>query len=307
MTLEFTPKPGKPLALPELVQLLKTSNMVDNVSCGHYQREEIEMASQWLVDFAANKQEILDIICNQLVFPNQFQSGNDVQPPTFILYSERRFAIRMVLWLPPGPQSAPAPFSWLEPHDHNFDFLTTNFFGDGYTTRLYEYDYNSVDGAEGEEVAMNYFGEQMLSPGKVIFFFRSKDMHIQFPPPNLSVSINIIIQPRGNGQRQYEFDLDRENNSGFQVARIKNGRFERFRAHKALFAVLMKEGNERSRELLHTIASSHTREELRSIAFVSMLSFATDTQYRDQVYHLAMNDPSNYVRVQAQQCMLALA
>ncbi len=73
--------------------------------------------------------------------------------------SPRGFYLRANLW--PSERDAaytasgPAAFSYGVPHDHNFSFLTTGYFGPGYVSDYYDYDAETVDGRLGEPLDLN--------------------------------------------------------------------------------------------------------------------------------------------------------
>lgn len=99
-------------------------------------------------------------------------------------------------------------FSYRNTHDHNFTFMTVGYFGGGYETDLFEYDPSKVRGFVGERVELVPLGRERLHPGRVMVFRESVDVHKQFPPDELSISLNLMVmKPDGLVADQYEFDL----------------------------------------------------------------------------------------------------
>lgn len=47
-----------------------------------------------------------------------------------------------MLWIPTRTSGQRYSFSYKVAHDHAFDLMTVGFFGPGYRTSLYEFDYN---------------------------------------------------------------------------------------------------------------------------------------------------------------------
>lgn len=95
------------------------------------------------------------------------------------------------------------------PHDHNFSFLTAGYFGPGYGSDYYEYDYESVAGYRGEKAALTFVERTHLSEGKLMLYRAHRDIHAQLPPSSMSVSLNIMhIDPAQGWFDQYGFDLD---------------------------------------------------------------------------------------------------
>ena len=95
------------------------------------------------------------------------------------------------------------------PHDHNFDFLTVGYFGPGYRSDYYEYDYGTVAGFMGERPELRFVERSALSEGKLMLYRAHRDIHSQIPPESMSVSLNIMhIDPAEAWYDQYGFDLE---------------------------------------------------------------------------------------------------
>ncbi len=289
---------AEPISLKQLVTLLQDSPVIEDVAKGIYNENEIHKVSYLLASYAANRNDIIATICQQLQDPKNFQPSNDLQVPTFIVHSDKRITLRLVIWLPWAKRFGKTLFSYEECHDHNFDFWTINFFGSGYRTRLYNYNHNQVFGYNDEIVALESLDEHDLSPGKVMFYQRSKDVHTQYPPDELSVSLNLIVLPEVE-PRQYEFYLDDPMRLGEIKGRIKCGRFERYTLQNALFCGLLKFGDEQRHDLVQEVARSNSKDEVRAIAFGTLLEHAFQQNNHDRFCHLATlsaNDGSDYVR-----------
>ncbi|MGX1929568.1 hypothetical protein [Flagellimonas sp. 2504JD4-2] len=134
---------------------------------------------------------------------------------SILLYDCDEFYVRMTYW----PISSTNPivknaqdraFSYGNVHDHNFPLLTAGYFGNGYKTKLWEYDYNNVIGYVGEKVETSFLEETHLNKGKILFYRTSQDIHCQFPPSDVdSLALNIILKTStALFHNQYEFDED---------------------------------------------------------------------------------------------------
>ncbi|PVF10538.1 hypothetical protein DBO95_30145, partial [Yersinia pestis] len=88
--------------------------------------------------------------------------------------------------IPPGHQASAIPFSYKVAHDHAFDLMTVGFFGPGYRTSLYEFDYNEPIQRTDGLTQLSYKGEMYLRENEVIYYFANKDVHIQHEPESLS-------------------------------------------------------------------------------------------------------------------------
>ena len=95
------------------------------------------------------------------------------------------------------------------PHDHNFSFLTAGYFGPGYRSDYFEYDYEEVAGFRGEVAELRFVERSALEEGRLMLYRAHRDVHSQLPPESLSVSLNIMhIDPVQGWYDQYGFDLD---------------------------------------------------------------------------------------------------
>ena len=111
-------------------------------------------------------------------------------------------------------------------HDHNFDFLTIGYHGPGYRSEFFAYDYDAIVGLPDEKVALTPMGSITLSEGTMLHYRAQQDVHRQWPPDALSVSLNIVhVHPRQSWFDQYGFD-------------VGAGRISRIVSHSSLEALL---------------------------------------------------------------------
>lgn len=139
---------------------------------------------------------------------------NRYSAQVFLLHrSPRGFYLRANLW--PAARDAayaasgPATFSYGVPHDHNFSFLTTGYFGPGYVSDYYDYDPEAADGRLGEPLDLKFVERSHLAEGKMLLYRAHRDVHSQLPPESLSVSLNIMDEGDQIPWRdQYIVDLE---------------------------------------------------------------------------------------------------
>lgn len=185
--------------------------------------------------------------------------------------------------------SGPTAFSYELPHDHNFDFLTIGYFGPGYVSDYYEYDYEAVDGAVGEKAGLRFVERATLSPGKVMHYRAHVDVHSQLPPESLSISINIMHAGGAQGWLdQYRFDVERDEIAGV----ISPGAAEIFlRAAVGL-------GGAEARDLAEQFARAHPSERMRLTALEAQAG-VLDVVARDALWRRAENSGSRLVAAEA--------
>jgi len=80
--------------------------------------------------------------------------------------------------------------------------------GPGYETDIYEYDYDAVEGYAGEAVDIRFLEKVRFSAGMAMYYRASQDLHIQYPPAEMTITLNLMLAPPELRLReQYEFDL----------------------------------------------------------------------------------------------------
>lgn len=179
-----------------------------------------------------NRSLIVDYLREHLGDPDNFQRHNRYSGQALLLARRACFYIRVNIWPAPSDPLAQLNRRHFDrfyvygedyAHDHNFDFLTIGFQGPGYETDLWTYEHASVSGHPGEEVALESCGRVRLAPGVMLLFRRGVDIHVQYPPDALSVSLNFIpdIAPESS---QYLFDVasGRIASSELLVPRVRN-------------------------------------------------------------------------------------
>ena len=116
--------------------------------------------------------------------------------------------------------SGAAAFAYGLPHDHNFSFLTTGYWGPGYVSDYYDYDAEAVDGRLGEPLNLQFVERSSLSEGRMMLYRAHRDIHSQLPPDRLSVSLNIMEEGDHIPWRdQYIVDLGADAGKGGTIAR----------------------------------------------------------------------------------------
>jgi hypothetical protein len=134
-----------------------------------------------------------------------------VPPQTFGLVIRDGLGLRVNVW-PTLKQSSPYAgqemllYAYELPHNHDFTFLTVGHFGEGYETELYEVDPDTLTGEAGQSVKLENFSRQRLSRGRILAFNSYSDLHTQFTPPELSISINLVILETEKTGEQCFFD-----------------------------------------------------------------------------------------------------
>lgn len=163
---------------------------------------------------AANPEFIRDGLLAELKRIALEQNLASFAPQSFIIHRAPPFSLRLNLWLPPVGSSRKVEqeariYSYGRAHDHNFSLLTVGVAGPGYRTRVYEYDFDAVEGYGGEHVEMTFLEETMLPMGKAMVYRPHHDIHMQLPPEQPSMSLNLLIEEKEIFEKpQYFFDME---------------------------------------------------------------------------------------------------
>lgn len=158
-----------------------------------------------------NRDFLGDILLSQLQDAERFEADNPYTPQVFMLHTGERYFIRAAIWAPKAGRKGEEIFFYEDPHDHNFSLLTLGYIGPGYRTFLFEYEHDAVEGDIGEAVEIRSMGSVQLSAGRVLFYRPSRDIHVQYPPDDFSVSINVVV-PHPE-RRQFSFVIEQQGSS----------------------------------------------------------------------------------------------
>lgn len=271
----------------ETTERIELGELVEALESGPFDPDDEESFVAFgpaLRKLANNRRFLADIAIEEL---KQSCAGqlrrNQYTAQVILLHgSSRKFALRANFWPAANDSivanSGTAPFFYGFPHDHNFSFLTVGYLGSGYWSDYYEYEYDRVVGFTGEKVDLRFVERSRLSPGKVMLYRKHRDVHVQLPPDELSVSINIIaLSPRTEFLDQYKFDVEQS-----EIAGLVNPS-----SLEALVHLAAHLGGENGRDLVDTFASRHPSERIRFAAVRAQASQAAGVDGRREVFRRA--------------------
>jgi hypothetical protein len=175
------------------------------------------------------------------------------------------------------------------PHDHNFDFLTVGYFGPGYWSDYYEYDYEAFAGAVGEPAGLRFVERSRLEPGKLLHYRAHRDVHSQLPPDALSVSLNVMHAGGAQGWLdQYKFDLERNEIAGV----LGTG------ASEVFLRIAVGLGGAEAMDVAETFARGHPSDRMRLTALEAQAGIL-DPVGRDELWRRAEGTGSRLVAKEA--------
>ncbi|XAP76830.1 transposase [Citromicrobium bathyomarinum] len=254
MPRELNPPFCTPLTLAECIVQL------DEHGFDPADERSLQNAASLLAGLAANRGFLGDLLVDLLAGADDQASGYG--PQAIMLAGPRNgYFLRANIWPARGDPafeaSGAASFVYGLPHDHNFDFLTVGYFGPGYVSDYWEYDYASVSGEAGEAVDLRCVGRSQLSEGRVLHYRAHRDVHCQHPPESLSVSLNICAANPAQGWfDQYRFDTEVG-----RIAGVLNAS-----ANEVLLRLGVVLGEEGARHCAQHFATHHPSAAMRRVA-----------------------------------------
>ncbi len=170
-------------------------------------------AAGWLRRLGANREFLSRLLLAELRDRHREQDRASAYGPQVVMLSELggEFFLRANIWPSRDEHlfraSGGSSFVYELPHDHNFDFITYGYFGPGYVSDYWEYEYEAVAGAVGEPAGLTFVERAQLTPGKLMHYRAHRDVHSQLPPEAMSVSLNVMHAGGAQGWTdQYRFD-----------------------------------------------------------------------------------------------------
>jgi len=240
------------ISFEEFLHLFKDLNLPRNKS------ECMLQSASIFKKLSNNKTFLPDLILSDLAQNCASQSESNYTAQIFMLGRiSSHYHMRANIW--PSRQdsiledSGEDLFAYELPHDHNFSFLTTNYWGPGYESDFYEYGSPPV-GFAGEEVDLRFIGRRQLKSGQIALYRAHIDIHRQLPPPSLSITLNIMEgSPETMFKKQLIFDR-----SCSMVSKVTS-----HNSSPALFDLCASLSGERAADILMYISRNHPDDLIR--------------------------------------------
>lgn len=259
--------------------------------------ESLLHAVGWLRRLGNDDRFLGDILIAELAQRHREDLGENAYSPQVIMLAppNGNYFIRANIWPSADEHMVRASggdsFVLGLPHDHNFDFLTLGYFGPGYWSDYYEYDYAEVTGWRGEAVpSLRHIGRSRLEPGKLMLYRAHVDVHAQYAADALSVSLNVMHTTGAQGWLdQYRFDLERREVGAI----VSPGPSEAF----LKLAVAL--GSDEALDLASRFAHRHPSDRLRLAAWDALAAREGDAGARDALWREAEGAGSRLVAMEA--------
>jgi len=260
-----------------------------------YEEESLQHAAKWLRRLGNDRSFLGDMMLKELKQGAKAAEEASSYGAQVAMLSPlgKEFFLRANFW-PSADEhmfraSGSSAFAYELPHDHNFDFLTVGYFGPGYSSDYYEYDYDKVAGGIGEKAGLRFVERSTLDPGKLMHYRAHRDVHSQLPPQSLSVSINIMHAGGAQGWLdQYRFDVEKDEISGV----ISPGGSEIF------LRVAVGLGCEEARDLAEDFSREHPSDRMRLTALEAQAG-VLDMAACDELWRKAETSGSRLIAMEA--------
>lgn len=220
-----------------------------------------------------------------------FEDPRFQSPQILVLGRGRGFYVRAAIW----PSSADvasgravqSDFTFELAHDHNYDLMTANHFGPGYVTDIYEYDNSLVTGYLGEAVDLRFLERLTLARGTVLLYRASTDIHVQYPPRELSITVNLMVHRNDIVDRdQYYFDVDRKVLIGYPAESQSS-------LTASIIELAGRVGDENTVGLLQDLAKRHPSARARMKCYEALVNLCPPEAER--LWTQATGDPASLI------------
>jgi hypothetical protein len=260
-------------------------------------------AAGWLRRLGNNRDFLAERLLTELKARPRQDDAASAYGPQVVMLSPLggEFFLRANIWPSRDEHmfraSGGGTFVYELPHDHNFDFLTVGYFGPGYWSDYWEYDYEAVAGAVGEKAGLRFVERSRLEPDKLMHYRAHRDVHSQLPPDALSVSLNVMHAGGAQGcLDQYRFDVAKD-----EIAAVLSPG-----ASEVFLRIAVGLGGEEARDLAERFARSHPSDRMRLAALEAQAGVLTPTE-RDDLWRRSEGWGSRLVALEARRRREALA
>jgi hypothetical protein len=265
--------------------------------------ESLHAAARDLARLGNDRAFLGDILIGELKRRCEIDPGETSYGPQTVVLSRPsgQFFLRANIWPSRDEHvlraSGEAPFYFDVPHDHNFSFLTLGYFGPGYWSDYYEYDFERVDGFVGEKVDLRFVERTRLEQGKLMLYRAHRDVHVQHPADALSVSLNVMhMAPHQGWFDQYRFDVGTR-----RIAGILNPG-----ASEVALRLAVALGLDEARDLAAEFGRTHPSDRMRLAAWEAQALDAADDAGREALWRRAERSGSRMVAREATRRRAAL-
>ncbi len=264
----------------------------------------LDNAARWLRRLGNNRDFLGDLLIEELAQRHRDEAQETAYGPQVMILASPKgdFFVRAAMWPSQDEHmlraSGGTSFVYGLPHDHNFNFLTLGYFGPGYWSDYYEFDYREVAGYRGEALpSLKFVERSRLEEGKIQLYRAHLDVHAQLPADSLSVSINVMhTSPVQTWLDQYRIDLDKREIGAI----VSPGPSEAF------IKIAVGLGSGEALDLAHRFARRHPSDRMRLACWDALAGRELNGANRDELWREAEGSGSRMVGHEARARRAAL-
>lgn len=280
-----------------LATLAEATDAIASHGFDPHDEESLAHSALWLRRLGNDREFLGDILIDELAQRHREDLSDHAYGPQVIMLAppNGQFFIRANIW-PSADEymvraSGGDSFVLGLPHDHNFSFLTLGYFGPGYWSDYYEFDYEAVTGWRGEPVpSLRFIERSRLEPGKLMLYRAHVDVHAQGAADALSVSLNVMHTTGAQGWLdQYRFDLERREVGAI----VSSGPSDAF------IKLAVGLGSAEALDLAHRFARHHPSDRMRLATWSALAAREEDLAARDAIWREAEGSGSRLVAMEA--------
>jgi hypothetical protein len=279
------------IEVPEILDLEATMDFFSSIDISD--RDALLSGAPILRGLSNNRRFLAERISNELKQTDSLQQSNQYSSQVFFLGRGKEYFVRANFWPAENDQiiqvSGKHAFFYGVPHDHNFDFLTVGYYGPGYLSDFYEYDFDEVIGYPGEKVNLKFMGREALPEGRVVLYRSSLDIHEQLPPESFSISLNIVSDRAKEIATINQYMLDLNSRT---IQSLGN------RTSLPLICEIAGQiGDDECRDVLSNLCKSHPYSRGRFAAYQALARLCP--QDEEAIWSKASKDSAKFVNAQA--------
>ncbi|GAA4644250.1 hypothetical protein GCM10023115_22100 [Pontixanthobacter gangjinensis] len=280
-----------------IFSLDECTSALDQAGFDPRDRDSLASAALSLRRLGNNSEFLAEILLAELKGKHTQSHDSAYGPQTLVLSDLRQgYFLRANIWPAEADSmfraSGAHSFSYGAPHDHNFDFLTLGYFGPGYASDYWEYDYERVAGITGETAGLTYSGREILEQGKIVHYRAHRDVHRQLPPAAMSVSLNIMaVNPAQGWHDQYAFDVEND-----RIVGVLNPT-----STEVFLRMAIAIGGSENTDLAEHFGKAHPSDRIRLASYQARSLLLDDPAERDKLWAKAEMSGSRLVEAQARE------
>jgi hypothetical protein len=288
------PQPATPMALEEYASFID-NNLDPEDDESLLSSRSIEQFRRLLRD----KEMVVKALNRELArLPRTLNVGSDFVSSALILHNSPKFIVRALFWTPREMDDVAFAlekrFQWYDQaHNHRASFLTGGYRGRSYETVIYRFDGDEIKSVPGDRAGLTHVATLKMADGRITYYEAIRDVHVQHPAEQPSITINVIPKCRAAYHRgTMLFDIQQDVVASNDVPRAM--------CRDVLFRAAEMTANDATISVCETIAREHPLPLMRAHAYRALARIKP--QEIGYLVSAAAKDSHPYIKNMADQC-----